>query len=298
MAAGVGRRFVDRVAFVGCGDGLLPPGTAVRQVLHRQKTALFLEELDHGLGDLALVEGVPASVDNLLERLGKVLLVNDLSGLERFAAWGEDGLGGWEFLQQWIAGDDPRKHVGHRKAVFRQVDGGGEQFGQLQATVFLVGGHPAVHQSRYRERHDSLLGDAVGLVPGQVGGVGGGAGGVADVHLVLGFVVNHDVAVAADARHIGLDYVQRGGGGDGGVNGISTLLQDGHASLSGQRLPRAHHPVPTHDHRAVGLKIDPVRCLHHDYLSPRKVPSPAHGRGLGDGLASLSTVLMPDVSLP
>ena len=259
MAAGVGRGLVDRVAFVGGGDGLLPAGAAVRQVLHGKQAALLLEEHDHGLGDLALVEGVPAAVDDLLKRLGQVLLVDDLSRLERFAAWGEDGLGGWEFLQQRITGYDPRKHVGHRKAVVGQIDGGSEQFGQLQAAVFLVGCHPAVHQSRHRERHYSLLGDAVGLVPGQVCGIGSGAGGVADVYLVLGLVVNHDEAVAADARHVGLDHVQRGGGGDGGVNRVPTLLQDGHAGLGRQRLPCAHHPVPTHDNRAVGLKINAVR---------------------------------------
>ena len=75
MAAGVGGRFIDRAASVCGGYGVLPPRAAVRQVLQGQQPALFLGKLDDGLGYFALIESVPATVNDCLEGAGQVLLV-------------------------------------------------------------------------------------------------------------------------------------------------------------------------------------------------------------------------------
>ena len=80
--------------------------------------------------------------------------------------------------------------------------------------------------------------------------------GVADVDLILRFIVDHDVAVAADARHVGLNHIQCSGGCDGRIHGVSAFLEDGHPGLGSQRMPGAHHPVPAHNHGPVRLKFN------------------------------------------
>ena len=107
VSAGIGRGLIDRVAPVGGGDGFLPPGMAIGQVLHGEQATLLITELDDGPGDLPLIKGVPATVHDGLEGLGQVPLVDQFPRRRRTAAVGADGLRGREFAQQGIAGDDP-----------------------------------------------------------------------------------------------------------------------------------------------------------------------------------------------
>ena len=62
--------------------------------------------------------------------------------------------------------------------------------------------------------------------------------------------VDHDEAVAADAGHERLDHVQGGGGGQGGVDGVASLLQHADAGLGGQGVAGRDHAVKAHDDRA------------------------------------------------
>ena len=110
---------------------------------------------------------------------------------------------------------------------------------------------------------DALVGDAVLAVPVDVGGVGGSARGVADLDGVGLAVVDHDEAVAANAGHVGLDDVEGGGGGDGGVDGVAAPLECGHAGLGGEGMPGADHAVAAHDDGAVGLEVDAVGGVRH-----------------------------------
>ena len=263
VAAGVGWRLVDRVAVVGGGDGRLPTRSAVCQVLQRQNPALFLAESDNGPGRFSLVKRVAPAVDYGLESVGQPRLPQVLPRLHGHPGRGENGLRVGELAQQAVARNDARQHVSHRKAVFRQVDGRIEHLASRQRAVALVGGHPGVHQPRHRDRQDALGGDAVPAVPIDVGGVGSGAGAVAHLDGARLPVVDHDEPVAADARHVRLDDVQRGGRGDGSIDGVAAPLQHGHPGLRRQRVPGSNHPVPPHDHRPVGLEVDAVRCVRH-----------------------------------
>ena len=92
---------------------------------------------------------------------------------------------------------------------------------------------------------------------------GRGAGAVADLDGACLPVVDHDEAVAAHARHIRLDDVQSGGGGDGGVDGVAAPLQRGHPSLRRQRMPGGDHSVAPHNHRPVGLEANAVGSVWH-----------------------------------
>ena len=117
MAAGVGRGLVNGVAVVGGGNGVLPAGPAVSQVLQRQDTALFLAELDDGPGNFTLVKGLASAVDDSLEGAGQVSLEANLAGLQGPSTRGEDSLGSGELAEERVGGDGPGQDVGDGEAV-------------------------------------------------------------------------------------------------------------------------------------------------------------------------------------
>ena len=108
VPTGIGRGFVDGVAFIAGGDGLLPSRAAVDQVLQGQKPALLLAEIYHCLGDRTFVKSVPATVNDGLECPSEVFLIEHLPRLQWLASRGENGLRCGEFADQGVAGNDPR----------------------------------------------------------------------------------------------------------------------------------------------------------------------------------------------
>ena len=96
MAAGVGRGFVNGVAVVGGGNGFLPAGAAVGQVLQGEQPALIFAELDNGPGDFTLVESLPPAVNDGLEGACQVFLVADFAGLQGPSRrWAQTRPGRW-----------------------------------------------------------------------------------------------------------------------------------------------------------------------------------------------------------
>ena len=223
----------------------------VGKVSHRDESALLLYEADDGLSYLALVEDALALGGDALEGAGEVLLVEHLAGADRPAASGVDGGRGGELANHGVLGNVPGQQMGHREAVGRQVDGGGEDVGQGKRPVAVVHGRPASQQGGHGGGEDALHGDAGDLVPLQRGGVGSGAGGVDDLQGVVRLGVDHDEAVAADARHEGLDDADRRGDGKGGVDGVAAPLQRRHACLRRERVAAGHHAAAAHDDRPV-----------------------------------------------
>ena len=263
MAAGVGRRFVDVMPVVGGGDGRIPARAAVGEIAQGKQPALRLAELDDFPRRFALVECIAPAVNDGAEGAGQPRLAQDLPGPQRRAAGREHRLRVGKLLNHLVAGDNPGQHVADRKAVVGQINGGVQQFGQRPRTVPGMRRQPAVHQPRHRHRQYAFHRDAVATIQFRVGGIGRGAGSVANFHRAGLAVIHHNKPVAADARHIRLHHIQRGGGGNRGVKGVAAPLQSGHTGLRRQRMPGANHPVTPHNHRAVGFVLYTVRGGGH-----------------------------------
>ena len=282
MAAGIRRRLVDAMAAISSGDGVRPADVLVGQILHRYQALLLLAEPDNLLSDISLVEDALALAGDALERAGQVLLVEHLAGADRSAAAGVDRRRRGEHTQNRVLCDVPSQQVRHGEAVGRQVDGRREHVRQRQRAVALVHRRPPSKQRRHGRREDALHGDARGLVALQRGCVGGRAGGVDDLQGVVRLGVDHDEAVAADARHERLHDAHRRSDGQRGVDGIAASLQRRHPRLRRQRVPARHHPTPPHDDGPVRREELTVRSRRHD--------GPPEERGLLCGLYSTAEV--------
>ena len=64
--------------------------------------------------------------------------------------------------------------------------------------------------------------------------------------------------VAADPRHHGLDHIQHGSGGYGGVDRVATVLQHGQPGAGGERLAAGDDPVRRIDGRAARHRAGPI----------------------------------------
>src|SRR4029453_15221989 len=134
----VGRQLVERVSLVSRRDRLNPLGLVRREVLQGRVSAVLLAVVDDRLGDVTLVEGVPATLCQRAKRSGEVFLDEDRTG-RRGAAVHEErrgsGLGLLEFAD--LRGPVLRYFFRDRKALFRVCNGRREQIGEFHRAVLL-----------------------------------------------------------------------------------------------------------------------------------------------------------------
>ena len=213
------------------------------------------------LGEGATVEAFALRLGQLGEgfRLGRV--AEQLAGARRRAVDGEGvepGFqhrhGGAAFLV-FAAGDFPLvgDHRGHREAVAGQGNGWLQQVGEGQPAEARGQLGPGRGNARHGDRQPAMHRHLV--VPGGFHLVDGNgrrrvAAGVQAVQLVLD--PDQGEGVAADGAAGGFDHGQRGGGGDGGVNGVAAGTQHGDAGLGSQRLRGGDHAVAGEHALALG----------------------------------------------
>ncbi len=141
-----------------------------------------------------------------------------------------------------LAGDDGA----YREPVFRDVDGRGQGLGQGEGPVLLQEGRPTGQGSRNGDGAGASVGNVV--QPQGPDGVGGSQGtgstaGIQTPQPLLPGRPEEGEDVTAHPRHVGLHHVQHGCRGDGGIEGVSTVLEDLQGSCRCQGLAGGRHPV-------------------------------------------------------
>ena len=78
VAARVGRRLIDRVAFVRHGNGIRDVGAVVFHVGFCEQAPARLAERDHGFGDFPFVKRIPALRGEGSQGFAQVFLIDDV----------------------------------------------------------------------------------------------------------------------------------------------------------------------------------------------------------------------------
>ena len=142
-----------------------------------------------------------------------------------------------------------------RKAVFRQLDGGGQDVREAQAAEARHRARPRVHGGRHAGRQEPVARNQVDAVlPAPVDGERRRrAAHAADrVRLALRGRVDQGRRLAADTVGERLQQVQADAHRRRRVDGVAAALHDVRAGRRGQVVPGGDHVVAAHDLRAGG----------------------------------------------
>ena len=238
FAAGVHHRLRAAEAVDGLGDEALRPGLARRFDLRNAIAARAFGLAQH------------ARIGAGQRRIGE-----QASGLRHLAAGQIDRRRGRPILteQRFDGRDGGVRALDQGMALARIEDRGREHVGEPHGAVVAQQHHPGVEHARHAggkkagARHHVEAEAAVM----RDGGLGRRRTLAAD-HLgpALADVVENDRNIPARPVEMGLDHLQREGGGDRGVEGIAALFQHRHAD-------RRRDPVGRRDHAEGALDLGP-----------------------------------------
>ncbi len=272
-----GVELVDLDASIAGVQRLLDQRLPLREVGFGDEAALFLHAADEFARDVALVEAVVRGLDRVLARLaggerlllgldqlaqrvGEVLLAEDLARLRRFACLAEVRqhhlLRIGPFLQLVAPALDRVRGFGFDRIAVRELDGGRQHLGQRQPAVFGEHQHQAAGRARRHGRERSVRG-RIGVTlaaielrrrPGRRD-----AEAVDRDHLLRMRIVDERLRLAAPAQRV----PHRRGGRDhraGGVHGVAAALEHHRAGGRGQRLAGDRHPLLPVQRRLLRLR--------------------------------------------
>ena len=274
-ALGPGAAGVDVGALVVDGGRLVDADVESRQVVHGKEAALFLDEADDFLSDVAQVEQVAGGLDARLpvatgllgfhhapEGAGQVLLDEDVPGFQCASVPEEagDGAGPLDGLPLIVdelgslADEGVVEGFGNGEAALRDLQGRGHDLGKGHGAVEPEGGEPSIGGggSDGAENAGRKLPIVVPVEVVDAGGLGPASQSADADDVPAGNVVDDDGGDSAETGVLGQDDVQSQSGGDSSVGGVAALFQDTEAGGGGEVVSGGRHVGGAGDERAVG----------------------------------------------
>ena len=260
------RRHMHGAAAIVGGDWVDPFDLHVMQIVHGEHAAQLLQPVDQFLAERAAIQRLRSLGRDRLEGLGEIGLLQDRADLRRAALDAVDVVGLEGRRQGGVTAEFAAAalelldvELDHRIAVARDLDRGREQLGELFGAVGADHLAPAAEIARRADgdRSAQKLFAVVELVERELARDRPHEGERAHA-LFLGNVDGGET-LAREARHVGFDDVQRGGGRGGGIEGVAAVGQDARTGSGGQGMRRGHHSVPRCDGGTLAvLQHDPV----------------------------------------
>ena len=251
------RRQADRLALaIAQAERLDPVGAVLGQIGGGQGTAGPARGLGEATRERTAIELLRAIAGHVRQRHGEIRLDEPL-GPEPVRV--EDRPERAAHVGVGRAREQIDSRGGHATLARRDgnalagvTDGVGQKLvplhsGSHDVATVAVGGRPARHGARHRERRDSTPDGNGGAKAREVAlAIGGGRGtarGVESAERFARGVVDQPHVVAADPVHVRVDHGDRRRGGDRGVQRVAATLKHRDAGLGGQRMGRRDETV-------------------------------------------------------
>ena len=265
---GIRWKSISRVSPVSGPNRLHPIRSVTVKVAFRQHSAMLIEIPDDPPSDIPLIKKATSPVGNGLQRAGEIRLLHDFAGVIRLTIRIQKGsTESFPPLQPPeqvgfildVPSGPHRLTRGDRISFFSILNGLLEKGGPQKLcphapTSVLMRRRPPVHRSRHRigrqestARNGIEIARAVVLIdtaplsrsPRPVEGSNGSGLGI----------VNQPEVIPADTAHVGINHGADGRSSDGGVDGVTTRLEDSEPCGRGEVMGGRDHPPGGEDGR-------------------------------------------------